>query len=190
MTAWTTGPALSSEDKQKVAAYTSRAYISCRASTGASSKNISEGLGHVAVFRGLPDSHHLVPHHQSHESEGCQREVRPGSSGVQRARTPTDARRSFTQAGDRTAIADLLATTKDAKYSTDECRTQQRRTAVADLLDATRVIAQWRPVVFFFFACVLPLRCRMERWCGRCGVTCQPRGLCDRGREMRGFSSC
>ena len=100
MTALTTNPALSSEDKQKVAAYMSRAYISCRASTGASSKNISEGLGHVAVFRGLPDSAHLVPHHQSHESEGCQKEVRPGSSGVQRARTPTDARRSFTQAGD------------------------------------------------------------------------------------------
>ena len=35
--------------------------------------------------RGLPDSAHLVPHHQSHESEGCQREFRPGSSGEQRA---------------------------------------------------------------------------------------------------------
>ena len=43
-------------------------------------KNISEGLGQVAVFRGLPDSTHLGPHHQSHESEGCQREVRPTSS--------------------------------------------------------------------------------------------------------------
>ena len=64
-------------------------------------KNISEGLGQVAVFRGLPDSAHLVPHHQSHESEGCQREIRPGSSGWQRVRTPTNARRSITQAGEK-----------------------------------------------------------------------------------------
>ena len=64
-------------------------------------KNISEGLGQVAVFRGPPDSAHLVPHHQSHESEGRQRDVRPGSSGGQRARTPTNARQSITQAGDK-----------------------------------------------------------------------------------------
>ena len=49
----------------------------------------------MAVFRGLPDSAHLVRHRQSHESEGCQRKVRPGSSGGQRARTPTDARRKL-----------------------------------------------------------------------------------------------
>ena len=42
-------------------------------------KNNSEGFGQVAVFSGLPDSAHLVPHHQSHEIEGSQREVRPSS---------------------------------------------------------------------------------------------------------------
>ena len=62
-------------------------------------KNISEGLGQMAVFSGLPDSAHLVPHHQSHEIEGCQREVRPTSSGEQRSRTSTYARRSVMQAG-------------------------------------------------------------------------------------------
>ena len=41
----------------------------------------------------------------------------------------------------RTAIADFLATTKDAKYCTVECRRQQRRPAVVDLLDATKVIS-------------------------------------------------
>ena len=62
-------------------------------------KHISEGLGKVAVFSGLPDSAHLVPHHQSHEIEGSQREVRPSSSGGQRSRTLTYARRSVMQAG-------------------------------------------------------------------------------------------
>ena len=50
-------------------------------------KNISEGLGQVEVFGGLPDSARLVPHHQSHEIEGSQREVRPSCSGEQRSRT-------------------------------------------------------------------------------------------------------
>ena len=56
-------------------------------------KNISEGLFQVPVLRGLPDLAHLVPHHQS------QREVRPSSSGGQRSRTSTYARRSVMQAG-------------------------------------------------------------------------------------------
>ena len=83
-----TDTALSAEDKQKVA-------------VEPVPKFISEGLSQVAVFRGPPESAHLVPHHQRHESEGRQREVRPGSSGGQRSRTPTNARRSITQAGDK-----------------------------------------------------------------------------------------
>ena len=70
----------------------------------------------MAVFREPPNSAHLVPHHQSHESEERQREVRPGSSGGQRPRTPTHARRSLTQAGD-------LVMTKDAKYCTVDIST-------------------------------------------------------------------
>ena len=57
-------------------------------------KNISEGLDQVAVLSGL----HLVPHHQSHEIEGSQREVRPSSSG-EIGRTSTYARRSSMKAG-------------------------------------------------------------------------------------------
>ena len=53
----------------------------------------------MAVFSGLPDPAHLVPHHQSHEIEGSQREIRPSSSGGQRSGTSTDARRSVVQAG-------------------------------------------------------------------------------------------
>ena len=53
----------------------------------------------MAVFSGLPDPAHLVPHHQSHEIEGSQREIRPGSSGRQRSGTSTDARRDVVQAG-------------------------------------------------------------------------------------------
>ena len=40
-----------------------------------------------------------------------------------------------------TAIADLLAATKDAKYCTVEYRRQRRRTAAIDLWDATKVIS-------------------------------------------------
>ena len=53
----------------------------------------------VAVFSGLPDPAHFVPHHQSHEIEGSQREIRPSSSGRQRSGTSADARRSVVQAG-------------------------------------------------------------------------------------------
>ena len=53
----------------------------------------------MAVFSGLPDSAHLVPHHQSHEIEGSQREVRPSSSGGQRSRTSAYVRRYVMQAG-------------------------------------------------------------------------------------------
>ena len=62
-------------------------------------KTNSEGLHQVAVFSGLPDPAHLVPHHQSHEIEGSQREIRPSSSGGQRSGTSTDARRSAVQVG-------------------------------------------------------------------------------------------
>ena len=48
-------------------------------------KNISEGLGQVAVFSGLPDSAHLIPYIKS--------------SGGQRSRASTYARRSVMQAG-------------------------------------------------------------------------------------------
>ena len=86
MTALTTNAALSAEDKQKVAAYTSSAsspetLLQSIYWSRFKKSIISEGLGQLAVFRGLPDPAHLVPHHQSHEIEGCQREVRPGSSG-------------------------------------------------------------------------------------------------------------
>ena len=117
MKASTTDTALSSEDKQKVAAYTSSANsletLLQSIYWSQFKKNISEGLGQVAVFRGPPDSAHVVPHHQSHESEGRQREVRPGSSGgaafanSNKCSTISDA--SWRQER-RTAIADLLAT--------------------------------------------------------------------------------
>ena len=98
MTALTTDMALSAEDKQKVAAYTSSANSPETLVQGIYwsqfKKQKSEGLGQVAVFRGPPDSAHLVPHHQSPECEGRQREVRPGSSVGQRSRTPKNARRS------------------------------------------------------------------------------------------------
>ena len=55
MTALTTDPALSSEDKQKVAAYTSSANspetLLQSVHLEPVQKNISEGLGQVAVFR-------------------------------------------------------------------------------------------------------------------------------------------
>ena len=95
------GPSTSAEDKQKVVTYTSNLTGDSLAEHLLESvqKNISEGLDQVAVFSGLPDSAHLVPHHQSHEIEGSQREVRPSSSGGQRSRTSTYARRSVMQAG-------------------------------------------------------------------------------------------
>ena len=99
MTALTTDTALSAEDKQKVDGIHVQRELTgdspAERPFGASSKeNISEGLGQVAVFRGPADSGHLVPHHQSHESE----EVPKRSS-------PTGSK------GGVTAIADFLATT-------------------------------------------------------------------------------
>ena len=91
-----------------------------------------EGLGQVAVFRGPPDSAHLVPHHRSHESEGRQR-VRPGSSGGQRSRTPANARRSIPQAGDKKGGQQSLTsslrpkTTSTAQSSTGDSGGGQRQ---------------------------------------------------------------
>ena len=74
----------------------------CRASTGASSKNHFRRTGSRGSVPWIPpDSAQLVPHHQSHEMEVRQREVRPGSSGGQRSRTSTNARRSVMQAGEK-----------------------------------------------------------------------------------------
>ena len=44
-------------------------------------KNISEGLGQVAVFRGLPDSAHLVPHHQVMKSRGAKEKFGQAPAG-------------------------------------------------------------------------------------------------------------
>ena len=102
MTAMTTDPALSAEDKQKVVTNTSGANspetLLQSNYWSQFTKNISERLDQVAVFSGLPDSTHLVPHHQSHEIDGSQREVRPSSRGRQRSRNSTYARRSVMQA--------------------------------------------------------------------------------------------
>ena len=95
-------------------------------------KNISERLGQVAVFRAHPDSAHLVSHHQIHESEESQREVRPSSSREQRARTPTNARRSITQAGDKRRRQQSLTswlrpkTPRTVRSSTEDNRGRQR----------------------------------------------------------------
>ena len=145
MTAMTTDPALSAEDKQKVVTYTSSANspetLLQSIYWSQFKKNISEGLGQVAVFSGLPDSAHLVPHHQSHEIEGSQREVRPSSSGEATFANfnicSTICNASWRER--RTAIADLLDTTEDAKYCTVGYR-RQRRTEAAHLLDETEVI--------------------------------------------------
>ena len=76
MTAMTPDPALSAEDKQKVVTNTSSANspetLLAEHLLEPVQKNISEGLDQVAVFSGLLDSAHLVPHHQSHEIEGSQ----------------------------------------------------------------------------------------------------------------------
>ena len=127
MTALTTDPALSSEDKQKVAAYTSSA-------------NSPETLLQTiyGASCGPPDSAHLVRHHQSHESEGAKEKF-----GANSNKYSTIFYASWRKER-RTATADFLATTNDAKYCTDECRRQQRRTAVVDLLDATKVISSPR----------------------------------------------
>ena len=149
MTALTTDTALSAEDKQKVAAYTSSAnspetLLQCIYWSQFKKKNISEGLGQVAVFRGPPDSAHLVPQHQSHESEGRQREVRPGSSGEQRSRTPTNARRSLTQPGDKRGGQQSLTswlrlkTPSTVQSSTEDSGGGQR---LLTPLDATKVIS-------------------------------------------------
>ena len=90
-------------------------------------KNISERLGQVAVFRGPPDSAHFVPHHQCHESEVAPKK---SSATLQRggARTPTKARRSITQAGDKKGGQQLLTSwirpkrPSTARSSTEDSR--------------------------------------------------------------------
>ena len=130
MTALTADTALSAEDKQKVAACTSSANSpeTLLQSTYWSQfkKNISEGLCQVAVFSGLPNSAHLVPHHQSHEVEGRQGEVRPGSSGWQRSRTSTYARRSVMQAGGKGGQQLLTSWLRPKMPSTVQSGTEDR----------------------------------------------------------------
>ena len=96
-------------------------------------KNISEGLGQVAVFSGLPDSAHLVPHHQSQEIEGRQT-VRPGSSG-QRSRTSTYARRSEMQAGGKGGQQLLISWIRPKMPSTVQSGTEDR--------GAQRLLTSW-----------------------------------------------
>ena len=100
--AMTTDPALSAEDKQKVVTYTFSANSPetlLQSIYWNQFKKHFRRTGSSGSVQWFPDSAHLVPHHQSHEIEGSQREVRPSSSGRQRSRTSTYARRSVMQAG-------------------------------------------------------------------------------------------
>ena len=90
-------------------------------------KNISEILGQVAVFRGHQDADDHALHHQSHGVEKSQGE------GWNSSRCSATCRASRRQKG--TAVADF---TVAIEFSAGG---QQRRTAVADILDATKEVA-------------------------------------------------
>ena len=148
MTALTTDTALSAEDKQKVAAYTSSANSPETLLQGIYwsqfKKKISEGLtGSSGSVPWTPQTQPILCLIiKAMKARGAKEKFgqAPAGGNVRELQQMLDdLQRKLDRKKRRTAIADFLAATKDAKYCTDEYRRQRRRTAAIDLLDATKV---------------------------------------------------